>query len=43
MLGFFNFCICLHFVNINNNLFTFLKNAIRSSIWVSNESSRPRE
>jgi hypothetical protein len=23
---FFIFCVCLHFVNINNNLFTFGKN-----------------
>jgi hypothetical protein len=39
---FFESNICLHFVNINNNLFTFLKNAKTSSIWVSNERSRPR-
>jgi hypothetical protein len=44
MLFVFEFCVCLHFVNINNDLFTFskfLKTGKMASIWVSNE--RPRE
>jgi hypothetical protein len=36
---FFDFRVCLHFLNINNDLFTLKKNAKRSSIWVSNERS----
>jgi hypothetical protein len=34
-----DFCVCLNFVKINNNLVTFRKNAKRSSIWLSNERS----
>jgi hypothetical protein len=28
---------CLHFLNINNDLYTFWKSAKRSSLWVSND------
>jgi hypothetical protein len=36
----YNFHVFLHFININNNLFTFWKNSKRFSIWVSNEKYR---
>jgi hypothetical protein len=35
--------LCFIDVNKRRDLFTFLKNLKRSSIWISNERSKPRE